>query len=375
MTFLAIPAFPPHAQVMLSEFEEPSYWDQLFGHQDTRRLAHEVLDRAVTYIAQVGGARWELSVCPVLPLQHPLPWPGQGPRVAGIGAACSHTILRWLKPPSAAEALPSAQVLLRPSTTVLPAAAGEAQMSINVLRAAELFCDDSNFKPGLVQRLSLELGQLLSADAPAFKARWRAGVFACKAGPLLRRRPVWVLFVVLGHRRKWCLLACVKECFAPCVGGAGEEAVSFYSKDELLVNSVSNYAMDGVARLEKAARKLFAGGGGCELGGAAPVVDSAHTMCSSSIPHSMMVVAAAIAVCCAGGKQPHKVRVGQQLALERAVLLYKVMGNLHCEAEGGAAGAEVRGGGGLSKDASIGDHVWLMGATVHCHLWLPSVTP
>jgi hypothetical protein len=39
--------------VMLAEFEEPSYMDQLFEHQEVARLARELLDRAATFIAQV----------------------------------------------------------------------------------------------------------------------------------------------------------------------------------------------------------------------------------------------------------------------------------------------------------------------------------
>ncbi len=41
---------------------------------------------------------------------------------------------------------------------------------------------------------------------------------------------------------------------------AGEEAVSYHIKDEILVNSVSHHALDGVRQLERASKKLFAAG-------------------------------------------------------------------------------------------------------------------
>ncbi len=48
-------------------------------------------------------------------------------------------------------------------------------MCINVLRAAELLCDDSNFKAGLVERLAREVAQLLCLHPLVFKSRWCAG--------------------------------------------------------------------------------------------------------------------------------------------------------------------------------------------------------
>lgn len=39
--------------VILAEFEEPSYMDQLFEHADVTQLAHQVLERTAAYIAQV----------------------------------------------------------------------------------------------------------------------------------------------------------------------------------------------------------------------------------------------------------------------------------------------------------------------------------
>ncbi|GAB4822103.1 hypothetical protein N2152v2_009149 [Parachlorella kessleri] len=183
--------------VMLADFEEPSYMDQLFGHTEVTQVAHEVLRRAATYVSQV---------------------------------------------------------LLRPSTSQHPPAPGEPQMAVNVLRAAELLSDDSNFKPGLIQLLAREVAQLLCMDPATFKSRW-------------------------------------------C---AGEEAVAYHCKDEILVNSVSNHALEGVERMERASKKVFP-----------------------------------------GGKQARAVRMGQQMALERGVLLFKVIGNLHCTARDGIEDAFV----------------------------------
>lgn len=50
-----------------------------------------------------------------------------------------------------------------------------------------------------------------------------------------------------------------------------------------------------------------------------------------------------------GGKQAAKARVGQQLALERAMLLFKLIGNLQCQGRDGqssprAATVRLRGG-------------------------------
>ncbi len=55
-------------------------------------------------------------------------------------------------------------------------------MAVNVLRAAELLSDDSNFKPGLIQLLAREVAQLLCMDPATFKSRWCAGGTTCRVG-------------------------------------------------------------------------------------------------------------------------------------------------------------------------------------------------
>jgi hypothetical protein len=57
------------------------------------------------------------------------------------------------------------QVLLRPSTSLFPAAEGESQMAINTLRAAELLSDDSNFRAGLIPLLAPTSAHLLASGA------------------------------------------------------------------------------------------------------------------------------------------------------------------------------------------------------------------
>lgn len=78
--------------------------------------------------------------------------------------------------------VPVMQVLLRPGMVQHAPAAGEAQMCINILRAAEFLCDDSNFKSGLIQRLSVEIALVLSMDPVLFKSRWGAGVWLGRPG-------------------------------------------------------------------------------------------------------------------------------------------------------------------------------------------------
>lgn len=51
-------------------------------------------------------------------------------------------------------------------------------MAINILRAAEVLCDDSNFKAGLVALLTREVAELLTVDVQVFKSRWCAGNWA-----------------------------------------------------------------------------------------------------------------------------------------------------------------------------------------------------
>lgn len=35
--------------------------------------------------------------------------------------------------------------------------------------------------------------------------------------------------------------------------------MAYHASDEILINSISNYAMEGVERLERASKKLFGG--------------------------------------------------------------------------------------------------------------------
>lgn len=67
-------------------------------------------------------------------------------------------------------------MLLRPGTALFPAAPGEAQMSINTLRAAELLSDDSNFRAGLIPLLAPTAAHLLASGAcqlaGASSSRW-----------------------------------------------------------------------------------------------------------------------------------------------------------------------------------------------------------
>jgi hypothetical protein len=68
------------------------------------------------------------------------------------------------------------QVVLRPSVVDHPPAAGEGQMAINVLRAAELLADDSNFRVTLIPGLAPTLAQLLgNADPAPFISLWCGG--------------------------------------------------------------------------------------------------------------------------------------------------------------------------------------------------------
>jgi hypothetical protein len=85
------------------------------------------------------------------------------------------------------------------------------------------------------------------------------------------------------------------ESFA-CRWCGGSEAVSYHQSDDILINSVSTASLAAVRSYERAAAATFPG---------AP-----------------------------RGKSGRALRMGQQLALERAVLLAKLLVNLHVYVEG-----------------------------------------
>lgn len=104
------------------------------------------------------------------------------------------------------------QVLLRPVVGKFPAGEGEGQMAINVLRAAELLSDDSNFRMTLISGLTPTLAQLLGhTDPEAFASLW-------------------------------------------CVGA---DAVALHVQDSILVNSASPAARQAVKVYAAAAKALF----------------------------------------------------------------------------------------------------------------------
>lgn len=105
--------------LLLGEYEKPTYLDDVFSGQETKALAEQLVGRSAAYVGQV---------------------------------------------------------LLRPPTAQFPPAAGEGQMAINVLRAAELLSDDSNFRVALIPGLAPTLAQLLAhLDANRFASMWCLG--------------------------------------------------------------------------------------------------------------------------------------------------------------------------------------------------------
>lgn len=69
------------------------------------------------------------------------------------------------------------EVLLRPSISKYPISPGEGQLAINVLRAAELLSDESNFKESLIPRIAPTISRLLSFTEPKkFASFWGPGV-------------------------------------------------------------------------------------------------------------------------------------------------------------------------------------------------------
>ena len=105
--------------LLLGECEAPSYLDDVFSGQETKALAEHLVGRAAAYVGQV---------------------------------------------------------LLRPPIADFPPSAGEGQMAINVLRAAELLSDDSNFRVALIPGLAPTVAQLLGrTDAGRFASMWCLG--------------------------------------------------------------------------------------------------------------------------------------------------------------------------------------------------------
>jgi hypothetical protein len=231
--------------LLLGEYPEPSYLDQLFAGAATKALAEQLVGRSAGYMGQV---------------------------------------------------------LLRPVASAFPPGAGEGQMAANVLRAAELLSDDSNFRAALIPGLAPTLAQLLQHRDPA-------------------------LFASM-----WC---------------AGADAVALHSSDvEVLVNSATPAALAGVAAYAAAAKAHFAvgvpakgGGGGGGAGARVP------------------------------GQHSEAARIGRQLALERAVLLTKLLVNLHFHSDALEPALKVRarkeggqvGGAGASPR---GVRLWMDGWTV-----------
>lgn len=69
------------------------------------------------------------------------------------------------------------QILLRPSVTSFAVCPGEAQLTINVLRAAEYLSDESNFKDDLIPALAPSFAKLLYTKEPShFNSTWGHGL-------------------------------------------------------------------------------------------------------------------------------------------------------------------------------------------------------
>lgn len=146
--------------LLLGEYESPMFLDEVFSGSRTREMAEELVGRSAAYVGQV---------------------------------------------------------VLRPSVEAHPPPAGEGQMAINVLRAAELLADDSNFRVTLIPGLAPTLAQLLGN---------------AKAAP----------FVSL-----WC---------------GGEAAVQLQGTGaEILINSCSKKSMDTVNKYASAAREYYGSSG------------------------------------------------------------------------------------------------------------------
>ena len=108
--------------LLLGEFDAPTYLDEVFGSGHTKQLAEQLVGRSAAYVGQV---------------------------------------------------------LLRPPVAQFPAASAESQMSINVLRAAELLSDDSNFRMALIPGLASTLAQLLGhTEVTQFASMWCLGTEA-----------------------------------------------------------------------------------------------------------------------------------------------------------------------------------------------------
>jgi len=183
--------------LLLGEYDGPTYLDEVFSNQGTKSLAEQLVGRSAAYVGQV---------------------------------------------------------LLRPPSAQFPPATSEGQMAINVLRAAELLSDDSNFRVALIPGLAPTLAQLLAySDTPKFASMW-------------------------------CL---------------GEEAVSMMGLDsQLLVNSVSKKALETVDKYAAASKEYHAKGLGMGARQVAGLLPELHKM-------------------------------GRHLALERSILLSKLLVNLH----------------------------------------------
>jgi hypothetical protein len=183
--------------LLLGEYDAPMYLDEVFSGQGTRSLAEQLVGRSAAYVGQV---------------------------------------------------------LLRPPSAQFPPATSEGQMAINVLRAAELLSDDSNFRVALIPGLAPTLAQLLAhSDASRFASMW-------------------------------CL---------------GEEAVSMMGLDsQLLVNSVSKKALEVVDKYAAASKEYHSKGLGMGLRQVTGLATELHKM-------------------------------GRHLALERSILLSKLLVNLH----------------------------------------------
>ncbi|KAL4536749.1 hypothetical protein Ndes2437B_g06152 [Nannochloris sp. 'desiccata'] len=183
--------------LLLGEYDSPMYLDEVFSGEGTRSLAEQLVGRSAAYVGQV---------------------------------------------------------LLRPPSAQFPPATSEGQMAINVLRAAELLSDDSNFRVALIPGLAPTLAQLLAySDSSRFASMW-------------------------------CL---------------GEEAVSMMGLDsQLLVNSVSKKALETVDKYAAASKEYHAKGLGMGARQVAGLLPELHKM-------------------------------GRHLALERSILLSKLLVNLH----------------------------------------------
>ena len=104
---------------LLGEYSNPTYLDDVMAHRETQMTAEQLIGKSAAYLGQV---------------------------------------------------------LLRPPISQFPVAPAEGQMSINVMRAAELLSDDSNFRAALITGLAPTLAQLLAhTNTAQFSSFWCLG--------------------------------------------------------------------------------------------------------------------------------------------------------------------------------------------------------